>query len=254
MTPSNDGAISVRRFIDDPASRPILIERLRSGRLMREFSTARGDMDLKGSHGGFVSQLDTGEIVFVKRSDQTVQGAELGPEGMQWVRNEAAAYAIAELLGFEDIVLPTILRHTATDGVDVAVRLYVEPSDSGELTEGRPPHHLPIDQLARAATFDFVIEQTDRMTLDGQHGGNWYVWNEPELESRLLLFDHQLCFGSRPEFGLRSAFWAIAGHKVGPYLGRLGALQTAEARAMLSQYLTDDQLTGVAERVDALTR
>lgn len=246
--------ISVWDVIDDPDSRPVVEARLQSGTLALEFFSVDGPRELDGSQGCLVASLDTGETVVIKRSDQTIHGVVLGPEGRQWVRNEAAAYAIAKLLGMEDLVLPTVFREAELPGgvkVEVAVRLFVEPSDEGKLDEGAPLVTLDVDQLARAAIFDRVVEQPDRKIVSG-HGGNWYVLREPGRAARLLLFDHQQCFGGREGFGLESGIWDVAAHQIAPYVSALTALLTQDARDVLSKFLDDEQLEGVIERARAL--
>lgn len=243
-----------------PDLRSVLEHRLRSGQLDFELGSVNGQIEGQGSQGGVVGLMDTGEAVFIKRSDRTVQNAPLGSVGRTWVHNEAAGYEVARILGYEDIVLPTVLREGVEGGVEggvtveLAIRLFVEASDDGDLDEGAPLPQIDPDQLARAAIFDWVVEQTDRRKNGDQHGGNWYVLREPGCEPRLLLFDHQLCFGSRDGVGLNSAIWETAGHRVGPHVGDLNALLTDDARARLRPYLSDEQIDHLVERARQLLR
>lgn len=248
--------ISTLEIIGDPELLATLEGRLTDGDLSTAIQSVDGvDLLLPGSQGCFVFRLETGEVVVVKRSDQTVHGVALGPEGEAWVKNEAAAYELARILGFQDIVLPTKLRMAElADGtkITVAVRLYVEASEEGSLVEGAPLFPVDNDQLARAAIFDWLIEQTDRRVI-GDHGGNWYVLSEPGWGPRLLLFDHQQCFGTREGFGLASGIWEIAGHKIGPYLGAVQELiDSSDAHAMLREYLTEAQLADLLSRAEQL--
>lgn len=252
---SDDEPISVWDVVERPERRPDLERRLRAESLDTEFEAVGGPLLGHGSQGGTVGELTTGEVVFVKRSDRSVQGVLLGDAGRQWVRNEAAAYEIARILGFEDIVLPTVLRTAVLDDgteLEVAVRLYVEASADGCLEEGAPLVLVDDDQLARAAIFDFIVEQADRKVVDGLHGGNWYVLEEPDREPRLLLFDHQQCFGFREGVGLNSGIWDVAGHKIGPHLEAIEKLVTEEARSKMLQYLTPEQVDGVIRRANQL--
>lgn len=254
MTPDAE-PISVWDIIERPECRSILESRLGTAQLETEFQALGGPLTGHGSQGGTVGELASGEVVFLKRSDRTVQGVALGDTGIQWVRNEAGAYEIARILGFEDIVLPTVLRNAVSEdgtAIEVAVRLYVEASAEGELEEGAPLVLIDDDQLARAAIFDFVVEQTDRKVVDGLVGGNWYVLREPQCVARLLLFDHQQCFGARDGIGLNSGIWEIAGHKIGPHLDAVRALDTDEARERMLRYLSPDQVDEVVRRARSL--
>jgi hypothetical protein len=252
---SDDEPISVWDIIERPERRPVLEARLRLGSLGTEFDAVGGHLLGHGSQGGTVGELATGEVVFVKRSDRSVQGALLGEAGREWVRNEAGAYEIARILGFEDIVLPTVLRSAVLDDgteIEVAVRLYVEASVDGRLEEGAALFLVDDDQLARAAIFDFIVEQADRRVVDGLNGGNWYVLEEPDRVPRLLLFDHQQCFGARDGMGLNSGIWDVAGHKIGPHLQAVESLVTEEARSRMLRYLRSDQVNDVVRRASHL--
>jgi hypothetical protein len=248
----DDEPISVWDVIENVDRRTTLEDRLRTGRLVSEIESIDGPpLHLDGSQGCFVYRINTGETVVVKRSDQTVHGVPLGAEGPAWVRNEAAAYELARILGFEDLVLPTMLRNAEdADGhpIQIAIRLYVESTPAGELVEGAPLTTVDGDQLARAAIFDWLVEQTDRRAI-GDHGGNWYILREPDRPPRLLLFDHQQCFGSRVGFGLASGIWDSAGHKIGPYLDAVRRLiDNEDTTSRLSQYLTPTQIADLLGR------
>ncbi len=246
--------ITVWEVIDDPHARSVLEDRLRTADLSLEFESADGPLELDGSQGCVVGQLSTGEVVVVKRSDQTVQGIELGDMGRQWVRNEAAGYEVARVLGMEDLVLPTVLRNAALRGgvkIEVAVRLFVESSPQGTLFEGAPLVDVPLEQRARAALFDRVVEQSDRK-VSGDQGGNWYVLTEPGRENRLLLFDHQLCFGARDGVGLSSGIWDMAGHQIGPYVPALQELLTDNTQELLAELLPEQPLRDLSDRVRSL--
>lgn len=248
--------ITIWDILEDAEALAILEDRLLTADLVTEFESVDGGaLELDGSQGCVVGQLSTGEFVVIKRSDQTVQGYPLDEVGLQWVRNEAAGYEVARLLGMQDLVLPTIVRRASLgDGtkIEVAVRLYVEASARGSLREGAPLAGVPAEQRARAALFDYIVEQSDRK-VSGDQGGNWYVLEEPDrAETRLLLFDHQLCFGARDGFGLSSGIWDMSGHLIGPYLGSLEALLTDEARDRLASLLPEDVVDSLVERARLL--
>lgn len=248
--------ITIWDVLEDAEALAVLEDRLLTADLVAEFESVDGGaLELDGSQGCVVGELSTGEFVVIKRSDQTVQGYPLGDVGLQWVRNEAAGYEVARLLGMQDLVLPTVLRRASlADGtkIEVAVRLYVEASPEGTLREGAPLAGVPTEQRARAALFDYIVEQSDRK-VSGDQGGNWYVLVEPEQpEPRLLLFDHQLCFGARDGFGLSSGIWDMSGHQIGGHLDQVEALLTDDAKERLGALLPAEALDSLLQRARSL--
>jgi hypothetical protein len=104
--------------------------------------------------------------------------------GKQTAR-EVGAYQIAKLVGMDDIVAPTVSR--TVNGEMGSVQAWQRGSVAREL-----PDSVMYDgdkDLARAATFDYVIGNTDR------NMGNWLLDTE---QDKLHLIDHSLAFPYKP--------------------------------------------------------
>lgn len=251
------GPITVRDAIDDINLRRVLEERLKTP-IVAQANTPGGDTAVVGkghTQGGFVGQLETGETVFFKRSDRSADNAELGDAGKRWVRNEVAAWRTAKVLGLDDLVIPTVHQWVEENGeiVEIAVRLLIEGEPGGSLVEGGPLNSVDDDDLARAAMFDLIVEQSDRRGAFGR-SANYYILTPPDAASRLLLFDHQLCYGANDGKAMDSAIYDHHGHRIKPFCAFDRRKAVAQLRKELATLLDAADLAAVCDRVTNLPR
>lgn len=114
-------------------------------------------------------------------------------------KREVAASVIGDILGYDDIVVNCTFRNI--DGQDGALQDWVE--DERPAADYRNDDSFDGDKdLARAAIFDYLIQNTDR------HGKNWMLSDkEPR---KILLIDHGNAFpvfeGNFRSFLFREAY------------------------------------------------
>lgn len=201
--------------------------------------------------------LDTGRLVLVKLPVH-MSGLHVGEPLFQGVgraiRNEAAAYEVAKILGIDVLVPVTVLRQLPTAGgkvTEICVQEFVPDAvDAGDLEE------IPTEVIEQAAAFDIVIGQADR------RGKNWLIVRDEEGNAHLVLIDHGFCFDWDPGEGEWTSDWqpgevrssmvdeAVA-RGVTPAYGILLSLLDETKRKALEDLLEGDQLDNLIERVKA---
>jgi len=147
--------------------------------------------------------LEGGLRSFWKRGD-------MDPPGIAGVRREVAAYELALLLGWDDLMQPTVLRREAVEGGTTAEVAAIELLPSGK--DDLPVTEFSNDAIQRAGVFDFLVVHQDRS------GHNWR--GIPIDEGHLLkLYDHELAFGIAGQTS--STFWTHIGGVVPEELSEL---------------------------------
>ena len=135
-----------------------------------------------------VFEISGGFNVFVKFETGVVNGSPM-------VRNEAAAWGVAKLAGWTEVVPPTVLRDigspiTGTTGLGSVQLFYPGAQNAPNIA------CLPTQQVWQAAAFDYIVSQSDR------GGQNWIGVTGPVIATstagmpvHLKLIDHGYAFG-----------------------------------------------------------
>jgi hypothetical protein len=190
--------------------------------------------------------LPSGLVILVKHESCLPDG-----KGAEMVRNEAAAYEVAKLMGLDHIVLPTVRRTLPrTTGEPATISVVVAVFGG---VEGMPLDQVPVEDVRLAAAFDIAVGQPDRRI------GNWFVVSDGD-EHRLQLFDHGFCFNFEPspKMTMRSV-WApgevrsvavtSATDVGGPDEDALRRLLVPGVLSSLEELLTVEQIANMVERV-----
>jgi hypothetical protein len=127
-----------------------------------------------------VRMENTGHLALVKVDSQ------VPTLGRQMVRNEVAAYRLAQALGI-DLVPPTVHRLVRHGDLvaECSFQLMVEGEDRGDV------RGVPNSEVADGAAFDIAIGQQDRLIR------NWIVRKDAGGLDRLVLIDHGCAFDFR---------------------------------------------------------
>lgn len=126
--------------------------------------------------------LDHGVIALAKLGDG---GGILTTQA----KNEAAAWVIAEILGFQELCPPTVYRQVECAPQDIGSRDAAVTVLWPDVVDDPTLDKLLIEQRRRAALFDYLILNSDR-----QH--NWLgLVNRSTGAVDLVLIDHGHCFG-----------------------------------------------------------
>ncbi|MGH9056789.1 MAG: hypothetical protein ACRDYY_13165 [Acidimicrobiales bacterium] len=141
--------------------------------------------------------LEGGLEAFWKRGD-------VDPPGLAGVRKEVAAYELALVLGWDELLQVTARRHERSDdgkAVEVA-SIELLPEGADDLAPGQ----FERSDTERAGVFDALIANTDR------RGHNWRGLRSPNGGYRLKLYDHELAFGTSVDLAkVQSSFWSLIG-------------------------------------------
>ena len=163
------------------------------------------------------------------------------PEGTLAGR-ELAAYVVSRAAGW-DVVPPTVYR----DGPfgPGMCQLWIEADESVDLLE--LARSSDDSRLRQMAVFDAVVNNADRKI------GHLL----PDPSGHLYGCDHGVCFGA--EYKLRTVLWQWRGKRLTPAamaaLQKLGEQLTAgELAADLREWLTPDEITATAKRIDMLVK
>lgn len=198
-----------------------------------------GEFPNHGAHKSYLLVLEGGLGVLAKPADEIADGELL-------VRREVAAWEIACLLGWADLVSVTILRSVPSEknpGSMVDASLHVLwPYNQPAVTEG-----LPEDDCRRAGCFDAVIRNGDR------HARNWLAVLANGQPPRLKLVDHGYAFAAGVE-PPGSPFYANrTGLALPPELvSSLKRLLAGLASSPVPGLLPADELAGVSDRTNRL--
>jgi hypothetical protein len=181
-----------------PPAEPDLKRVLAEGRVV---ARRRLPISTRSSRAIEVVTLHGGVEAFWKRGD-------VDPPGLAGVRREVAAYELASILGWHDLLQVTVLRREMTEAgtrVEVAaIELLAEGVDD------LAPTAFPRTQVERAGVFDAVIANIDRM------GHNWRGLPDGAGGFQLKLYDHELAFGRSSE--VSSSFWSAISESVPVHL------------------------------------
>jgi hypothetical protein len=197
--------------------------------------------DKHGAHQSYLLVLEGGVGVLAKPED------EIQNVGSVLVRREVAAWIVARLLGWPDLIAVTVLRQLRSfkTGNPVAASLQV----LWPFPEWLPAvTTLPDDDVWQAAVFDAVVHHSDRSN------NNWLgvPGAGRGAQARLRLCDHG--YGFEPGLAAPSSDF---------YRAKLGeALPTMVVAALKSLHsglpgalqglLPDPELAGVRERTEFL--
>lgn len=174
------------------------------------------------------------------------------PESETMMGREAAAWQVARLLGFEEIVAATVIRTMPTSGGDEVLASAQVFWPDGNLFSP-PIDTFPDDDVWRAAIFDAVIGNVDRA------GHNWLAVPAPGgvVPPRLKLVDHGHAFdygGNRNR--VESAFYAAhRGEDIPDDLHEaLQRFVDAWPAAGVENLLSEQAIDDVRERAQALVQ
>jgi len=205
-----------------PPAEPDLKRVLAEGRVV---ARRRLPISTRSSRAIEVVTLQGGVEAFWKRGD-------VDPPGLAGVRREVAAYELASILGWHNLLQVTVLRREMTEaGAQVeaaAIELLAEGVDD------LAPTAFPRTQVERAGVFDAVIANIDRM------GHNWRGLPDGEGGFQLKLYDHELAFGIGGSGEVCSSFWSAISESVPVHLR--STLVNAAAAVREAPYL--EQLLG----------
>jgi hypothetical protein len=158
----------------------LLEEHLSRARIDRMWDNSGG-----GGHPSLRIQFRGGVHVVAKPDDR-------GENGSVMVRAEAAAWRIARVLNWTDLMAATVLRPIAIDGR--GTRESSAMVSWPQWTFCPEPSTLPEDEVLRGAVYDVVIQHTDR------GWNNWLgVSTEAGTDPHLRLIDHGHAFGQFPQ-------------------------------------------------------
>ena len=135
----------------------------------------------------FGATLAGGITVFVKP-------AGTAPEGTRMVHNEVAAYETLKLLGWSDLTTTTVRRYfvspiTNSTTVAVAQVLLSDVEVAPSITS------LQASDVTRAATFDYLIANSDRGGQTNYLGTKGvYATSTTQSVNHLILIDHGYAF------------------------------------------------------------
>lgn len=216
-----------------------LEEYLLGARILAEFAFSG-----HGAHQSYFLVLEGGAAGLAKPADEIADGATL-------VRRERAAWVVARLLKWPDLMAATVIRTVRSykTGLDTDASLQVIWPDN---LPDAPIGTFSADDVWRAAIFDAVIGHTDR------GGHNWLAVPAPKpagAASQLKLVDHGYAFlgGDQPP---NSDFFRQNQNQDLPasFAENLKALSAAIGGSELEKLLDKVSVQGMVERVDKLLK
>jgi len=204
-----------------------------------------GMLQRAGKNSAEVWVTATNLAVVVKRADRVarIPGVEIDPE--RELRNEAAAYRVAEALGWTDLVPPTVYRRvpTTTGWVPASVQLFVPGAHHDDLFGADE------EQTRRAAIFDYVIGAKDRLPR------NWMFVKTSGIK-KFVLIDNGWSFSYPRARPPRSAIWNTYGykaHSLEPGGLRVPENAVAEVRSRLYGLISSAEIEDVIVRMRLFT-
>lgn len=138
--------------------------------------------DMSGVNSSYIVTMDNGEKGILKPANGEDPNLRDGVPKYEQYKREAAAYEAAKVLGFQDLVPPTVLIHDEKRGPS-SLQKFV-PNAKVALRAGYKRKYDGENDLKRAAAFDYIIGNMDR------HEGNWMVTDDDKLQ----LIDNGLSF------------------------------------------------------------
>ncbi|MCI0711267.1 MAG: SCO1664 family protein [Chloroflexi bacterium] len=183
---------------DEPARQPVEVSMERVEKLLAEGNICEdhGRMRWSSNYTALITveddELQTMAVYKPQRGERPLWDF---PDGTLCYR-EVAAYAVSQALEW-DVVAPTVLREGSI-GIG-SVQLFVEHDPRityFQLTDDFVP------QLQRVATFDYLVNNTDRK------GGHLLL----DAQGKLWGIDHGICFHPHPK--LRTVIWDFAGDEM----------------------------------------
>jgi hypothetical protein len=203
-----------------------------------------------GGHAGkYAVVFDGGVTAYSKPSSGVADGGRAA-------RNEAAAWAVARLLGWTDLMGATVIRlmaHGHTGAVEeIALQILWPGSDFTP-----DPARFTDDEIWRAALFDQIILHSDRMS------NNWLGVPPMALpfpgavyggQQQLKLIDHGYAFDYPARAVVSSSFVELRrGQTVpSPLLAALSSLRNSVPNSSLVQLLGSSELNALVARVDSV--
>ena len=140
-------------------------------------------LDAGGANSSFKVTFEDGSHgVWKPRDGEDTFLREGIPGGTQYKR-EAAAYAVAQVVGISDLMPPTTVREV--DGKIGSMQQFVEGGRVAHRVFGPGKYDGETD-LKRAAVFDYLVGNTDR------HDGNYMLTYKESIGGKLNLIDHGL--------------------------------------------------------------
>lgn len=197
----------------------------------------------KGFHENKFRIHLAGEATAIAKPEE---GVLYGP----WlVRCEVGAWRLARLLGWEDLVPPTVFRHLRVPDGDTAL-CSVQAACTNVVAPGISVTAFPSLDVVRAATFDFLMQQGDR------HGDNWLGVRRDDGSLGPVLIDNGFALNHEWSPTLVSAFYDAAEGQDLPF-EVLVAIKSFLADAVgsdLQATLPEGTAPGLIERAEHLSR
>jgi hypothetical protein len=191
-----------------------------------------------GHPNSFVAILEGGVSVLVKTEEPT-------EDQKRMARREVAAWRLARMLEWPDLVSATVLRRitSLTTGADVEASVQVIWANK---EMGTALSEFDEDNVWRAATFDALVRQTDRSASNwlGVPGDPSHGQREPKL------IDHGYAFDMTRQ-GPAEFYQHFKGHDMPGSC--IEALETAQSQIYaLNRLLDGPELDGLISRAELL--
>lgn len=200
-------------------------------------SQEKTDHHTRSREGIYVAWLAGDLPAFWKRGD-------VDPPGAVGVKREVAAYELAKILGWDDLLQVTVLREEPAPDGSTALIASIELLPEGD--EHVAATDFPQGDIERAAVFDALIANSDR------GGHNWRGVRSAANQWDLKLYDHEMAF--QVGGALNSSFWNAIGRGVPAHLqAHLAASAEAiRASAILQTLLPEPEHQELLQRLERL--
>lgn len=197
-----------------------------------------------GINGTYIAKFADGTKGVWKPKDGEHVGLRRNVPAGTYYHREAAASSVAHVIGMNDLVPITVTREV--NGKKGSMQQWADNSKTAHAIGGDKMYNGHKD-LARAAAFDYMINNTDR------HSGNWMI-QDGSKQGRIKLIDNGLAFPTNNS-GFRSYLFDKA-TKLGlevPKEVLTWDINKIEA-AMRQHKLPDTAVNVVKERLKILQR
>lgn len=184
-------------------------------------------------------------VILADGTKAIVKPATATTGGIQSVKFERAAWVFARLLGWTNLVAPTVVR-TWTRGVLRGHTTSVQRAWTNADFEGQIVPGIFREDVWRAACFDMAVDHKDRRS-------NNFLLSSEEEGLRVRLIDHGFAFGNPSDWGAASSFVdMVSGQPIPPDLPLarevLVALKAAK-QSELTELLPPDEFHRFLERL-----